>query len=262
MTVSDAIKVSTEDHIGTIVLNRPESRNAFTLEMLEECSDVLARFRDDRAIRVIVLTGAGESFCSGGDVKKMGRATTVAERKSDLWKRMQSVPKMLATVDKPVIAMINGDAVGGGMDLALMCDIRVASEKARFSQAYVRLGLVPGDGGAFFLARLIGLGRALELLLTGDFIDARKAEQLGMVNHCVPPAELHEKAYGIARKIAALPPLGVQTTKRLTYESFQNEMITALELASSQAAIMAMTDDHKEAVSAFRERRKGTYKGA
>lgn len=260
--MSDAIKVSIKDHIGTIMFNRPESRNAFTLEMLEECASILAGFRDDPEIRVIVLTGAGESFCSGGDVKKMGRVTSVAERKSDLWKRMQSVPKMLATVDKPVIAMINGDAVGGGMDIALMCDIRVASEKARFSQAYVRLGLVPGDGGAFFLARLIGLGRALELLLTGDFVEARKAEQFGLVNHCVPHAELEDKAYGIARKIAALPPLGVQTTKRLTYESFQSEMITALELASSQAAIMSTTDDHKEAVAAFREKRKGTYKGA
>lgn len=260
--MSDAIKVSTKDHIGTITFNRPESRNAFTLEMLEECSGVLAGFRDDPDIRVIVLTGAGESFCSGGDVKKMGRTTTVSQRKSDLWKRMQSVPKMLATVDKPVIAMINGDAVGGGMDIALMCDIRVASHKARFSQAYVRLGLVPGDGGAFFLARLIGLGRALELLLTGDFVDAQKAEQLGMVNYCVRHEELEEKTYGIARKIAALPPLAVQTTKRLTYESFQNEMIVALELASSQAAIMSTTDDHKEAVNAFREKRKATYKGA
>ena len=260
--MSDEIKVRVEDHIGTIVFNRPESRNAFTLEMLEECAGILARFRDDPDVRVIVLTGAGESFCSGGDVKKMGRATTVLQRKSDLWKRMQCVPKMLATVDKPVIAMINGDAVGGGMDIALMCDIRVASERARFSQAYVRLGLVPGDGGAFFLARLIGLGRALELLLTADFIDARKAEQIGLVNHCVAHEALEEKAYGIARKIAALPPLGVQTTKRLTYESFQNEMMTALELASSQAAIMATTEDHKEAVTAFREKRKGLYKGA
>jgi enoyl-CoA hydratase/carnithine racemase len=164
-------------------------------------------------------------------------------------------------VDKPVIAMINGDAVGGGMDIALMCDIRVASERARFSQAYVRLGLVPGDGGAFFLARLIGLGRALEMLLTADFVDAPQAERIGLVNHCVPHHELEEKAYGIARKIAALPPLGVQTCKRLTYESFQNEMITALELASSQAAIMATTADHKEAVSAFREKRQGIYKG-
>lgn len=259
--MSDAIKVSIKDHIGTIVFNRPESRNAFTLEMLEECSSILANFRDAPEIRVIVLTGAGESFCSGGDVKKMGGSTSVVQRKSDLWKRMQSVPKMLATVDKPVIAMINGDAVGGGMDIALMCDIRVASEKARFSQAYVRLGLTPGDGGAFFLARLIGLGRALELLLTGDFIDARKAEQIGLVNHCVRHEDLEETAYGIARRIAALPPLGVQTTKRLTYESFQSEMITALELASSQAALMTTTDDHKEAVAAFRERRKGTYRG-
>lgn len=260
--MSEEIRVTTRDHIGTITFNRPESRNAFSLEMLEECAGILARFRDDPGIRVIVLTGAGESFCAGGDVKKMGRATTVVERKSDLWKRMQVVPKMLATVDKPVIAMINGDAVGGGMDIALMCDIRVAAETARFSQAYVRLGLVPGDGGAFYLARLVGLGRALELLLTADFIDAREAERIGLVNHCVPRAELEDKAYGIARKIAALPPLGVQTTKRLTYESFQNEMIVALELASSQAAIMATTDDHKEAVAAFRERRKGTYKGA
>ncbi|MBS0222888.1 MAG: enoyl-CoA hydratase/isomerase family protein [Proteobacteria bacterium] len=255
------MKVSIKDHIGTIVFNRPESRNAFTLEMLEECSSILASFRDAPEIRVIVLTGAGESFCSGGDVKKMGQATSVIQRKSDLWKRMQSVPKTLATVDKPVIAMINGDAVGGGMDIALMCDIRVASEKARFSQAYVRLGLAPGDGGAFFLARLIGLGRALELLLTGDFIDAQRAERIGLVNHCVRHEDLEETAYGIARRIAALPPLGVQTTKRLTYESFQSEMITALELASSQAALMTTTDDHKEAVAAFRERRKGTYKG-
>jgi len=259
--VSTEIKAFVNDQIGTIVFNRPESRNAFTLEMLEECSRILAAFRDDPDVRVIVLTGAGESFCSGGDVKKMGRSTSVIQRKSDLWKRMQTVPKMLATVDKPVIAMINGDAVGGGMDIALMCDIRVASERARFSQAYVRLGLVPGDGGAFFLARLIGLGRALEILLTADFVDAPQAERIGLVNHCVPHHELEQKAYGIARKIAALPPLGVQTCKRLTYESYQNEMITALELASSQAAIMATTADHREAVSAFREKRQGIYKG-
>ena len=192
--MSTEIKAFVNDQIGTIVFNRPESRNAFTLEMLEKCSRILAAFRDDPDVRVIVLTGAGESFCSGGDVKKMGRSTSVIQRKSDLWKRMQTVPKMLATVDKPVIAMINGDAVGGGMDIALMCDIRVASERARFSQAYVRLGLVPGDGGAFFLARLIGLGRALEILLTADFVDAPQAERIGLVNHCVPHHELEAKA--------------------------------------------------------------------
>lgn len=250
-----------QEGIGTITFNRPERRNAFTFEMLEEAARVLAMYRDDPAVRVIVLTGAGESFCAGGDVKNMNRPISVAQRKSDLWKRMQVVPKMLATVDKPVIAMINGDAVGGGMDIALMCDIRVACETARFSQAYVRLGLAPGDGGAFFLVRLIGLGRALELLLTGDFVDAREAERLGIVNHVVPHSELADRTYTIARKLASLPPLSVQTTKRLTYQSLQSEMVAALELASSQAAILASTDDHAEAVRSFREKRPATYRG-
>ncbi|MDQ8731854.1 enoyl-CoA hydratase/isomerase family protein [Bradyrhizobium sp. LHD-71] len=252
---------SVENHVGTIMFNRPESRNAFTLEMLEECARILLAFRDDPQVRVIVITGAGESFCAGGDVKSMGRPISVAQRKSDLWNRMQIVPKTLAMIDKPVIAMINGDAVGGGMDIALMCDIRVASDKARFSQAYVKLGLAPGDGGAFFLARLIGLGRALELLLTGDFVDATEAARLGIVNHTVPHGELKTRTHEIAHKLASLPPLSVQTTKRLTYQSLQSEMISALELASSQAAILASTDDHKEAVQAFREKRRGRYNG-
>ena len=259
--MEDSIIYSAKDYVGTIILNRPKYRNAFTLEMLEECARILGDWQRDPAVRVIVLTGAGESFCSGGDVKKMGQATSIIEKKSDLWHRMQSVPKMLATVDKPVIAMINGDAVGGGMDLALMCDIRVASARARFSEAYVRLGLVPGDGGAFFLTRLVGLGRSLELLLTGDFIDAQEAARLGIVNHAVPHDELEKKAYGIASRIASNPPLSVQATKRLTYQSFQNEMIASLELASSQAVIMMNSEDHKEAVNAFREKRKALYKG-
>ncbi|MDB5488562.1 MAG: enoyl-CoA hydratase [Reyranella sp.] len=125
----------------------------------------------------------------------------------------------------------------------------------------MRLGLVPGDGGAFFLTRLVGLGRALELLLTGDFIDAQEAARLGIINHVVPSDELENKTYSLARRIAANPPLSVQTTKRLTYQSFQNDMITALELASSQAVIMMNSDDHKEAVSAFREKRKADFKG-
>lgn len=252
---------SIKDGIGTITFNRPERRNAFTFEMLEEAARVLSEYRDDPAVRVIVLTGAGESFCAGGDVKNMNRPISIVQRKSDLWKRMQVIPKTLSTVDKPVIAMINGDAVGGGMDIALMCDIRVAVETARFSQAYVRLGLAPGDGGAFFLTRLIGLGRALELLLTGDFVDAHEAARLGMINHVVPASELATKTYAIAKKLASLPPLSVQTTKRLTYQSLQSEMIAALELASSQAAILASTDDHIEAVQSFREKRTGVYRG-
>jgi enoyl-CoA hydratase/carnithine racemase len=259
--MDDPVLHRVDGHIGTITLNRPAHRNAFTLEMLEECSRILLEWQKDPEIRVIVLTGAGESFCAGGDVKKMGQPTSIVQKKSDLWLRMQSVPKALASMDKPVIAMINGDAVGGGLDLALMCDIRVASDRARFSEAYVRLGLVPGDGGAFFLARLIGLGRALELLLTGEFFDAAEAARLGVVNHAVPHEELASRTYAIAERIASNPPLSVQATKRLTYQSFQNNMIASLELASSQAVIMMNTEDHKEAVDAFRNKRKPHYKG-
>jgi enoyl-CoA hydratase/carnithine racemase len=260
--MENALTHSVKDYIGTITLNRPDMRNAFTLEMLEECASIFERWHCDDSVRVIILTGAGQSFCSGGDVRKMGtQSQTVVEKKSDLWNRMQSVPKALASVDKPVIAMINGDAVGGGMDLALMCDIRVASERARFSEGYVRLGLVPGDGGAFFLTRLIGLGAALEILLTGDFIDAHTAARLGIVNHTVAHDNLEKTTYALAQRIAANPPLSVQATKRLVYQSFQNNMITALELASSQAVIMMNTEDHREAAAAFREKRKAQYKG-
>lgn len=252
---------SIESHVGTITLNRPESRNAFDYEMLDECARLLAFYQSNPDVRVIILTGAGESFCSGGNVKNMGREVSVAQKKADLWNRMQIVPKTLAAVDKPVIAMINGDAVGGGMDIALMCDIRVASEKARFSQAYVRLGLAPGDGGAFFLTRLIGLGRALELLLTGEFVDARRACELGIINHVVRHSELKTKTLEIAEKLASLPPLSVQTIKRLTYQSVHADMISALDLASSQATILATTTDHSEAVQAFREKRSAVFLG-
>lgn len=261
MCVVNYILSSVENYVGTITLNRPESRNAFDYDMLDECARVLRAYQDDPNVRVIVLTGAGESFCSGGNVKNMGRKTTVVERKSDLWNRMQVIPKTLAAIDKPVIAMINGDAVGGGMDIALMCDIRVASERARFSQAYVKLGLAPGDGGAFFLTRLIGLGRALEILLTGEFVDATRAAAIGMINHVVPHGELRTKTLEIAGTLASLPPLSVQTIKRLTYQSVQSDMIAALDLASSQATILATTDDHGEAVKAFREKRRAKYSG-
>ena len=259
--MENSIIHAVKDFIGTITLNRPAHRNAFTLEMLEECTALLQLWQKDDAVRVVVLTGAGESFCSGGDVKKMGQSQSIVEKKSDLWNRMQSLPKALAVFDKPIIAMVNGDAVGGGMDLALMCDIRISSDRARFSEGYVRLGLVPGDGGAFFLTRLIGLGPALELLLTGDFIDAQAAARWGIVNRTVPREALEEETYGLARRIAANPPLSVQATKRLAYQSFQGDMMTSLELASSQAVIMMNTEDHRRAVAAFREKKKADYLG-
>lgn len=250
-----------EDAIATIVLNRPERRNAFTPEMLRDCAKALEAASVDENVRVIVITGAGDAFCAGGDVGTMGTEVSAVSLKAVYWEVMHSVPKTLVRVDKPVIAMINGDAVGGGMDMALMCDIRIASEKARLSEGYVRLGLVPGNGGAYFLPRLVSIGKALELLLTGNFIEAREAERIGIVNRVVPHERLEEETYGLAKRIASLPPLVVRMTKRLTYQSLKTDMVTALDLASSHGVIAQASEDHREAVAAFREKRQGRYVG-
>jgi enoyl-CoA hydratase/carnithine racemase len=246
-------------HIATITLNRPERLNAFSHDMLHACADALRRAAADAEIRVIVIGGAGRAFCAGGDIKEMGQPETASARKAILWDSIQAVPKTLASIDKPVIAMINGDAVGGGLDIALMCDIRVAACHARLSEGYVRLGLVPGDGGAFLLPRLAPFGRALELLLTGELFDAVEAERLGIINHAVPAEELETVTYDLARRLASLPPLAVQLTKRLAYESLRLDLTTALDLASSHVLVVNQSEDHKEAVRAFREKRPGIY---
>lgn len=256
-----SILYSVADHVATITLNNPERKNAFNREMLDECQAAFWRANDDDDVRVIVLTGAGEAFSAGGDVSGMAQEFNAVERKQHLWLRMQGVPKAVELIDKPSIAMVNGDAVGGGMDVALMCDMRIASERARFSEAYVRLGLVPGDGGAYFLPRLVGMQKALELLLTGDFIDAREAERIGIVNKTVAPEDLEKETYKLAQRIASRPPLAVRMTKRLAYQSARTDLRTALEIASSHVAVIQQSKDHKEAVQAFREKRKGEFKG-
>lgn len=249
------------DGVATITLNNPERKNAFSADMLTGCQAAFLRAAADDAARVIVLTGAGEAFCAGGDVSNMGREITAVERKTHLWERMQGVPRVMERVDKPIIGMINGDAVGGGMDVAMMCDMRIASEKARFSEGYVRLGLVPGDGGAYYLPRLTGIAKALELLLTGDFVDATEAARIGIVNKTVPHDKLVEEAYGLAKRIASRPPLAVRMTKRLTYQSVRTDLSTALDIASSHVVVVQQSADHKEAVQAFREKRRGNFTG-
>lgn len=256
-----SILYSVEEHIATITLHNPERKNAFTREMLDECQAAFWRADADEDVRVIVLTGEGEAFSAGGDVAGMAKDFDAVERKQHLWERMQGIPKAVELIDKPTIAMVNGDAVGGGMDVALMCDMRIAAENARFSQAYVRLGLVPGDGGAYFLPRLVGMQKALELLLTGDFIDAREAERIGIVNKTVPLESLRDETFKLARRIASRPPLAVRMTKRLAYQSARTDLRTALEIASSHVAVIQQSKDHKEAVQAFREKRKGIYTG-
>ena len=251
-----------KDKIATITLNRPDKLNAFTRDMIDAWAKALSSAQADESVNVIVVTGSGRAFCSGGDVGRMREGEpTALDGKNSLWEGVHRVPKTLETVDKPVIAMVNGLAVGAGMGMCVMCDMRVAAESARFSTGYVRVGLVPGDGDTYFLPRLVGAAKALELLWTADFLDAEQAEKIGLVNHVYGDATFRDEAYAFARKIAAAPPVNVRAIKRTVYQSLATDLRTSLELISSHMAIVQTTEDYREAINAYKEKRSGKYHG-
>ncbi|MDQ0191460.1 enoyl-CoA hydratase/isomerase family protein [Alicyclobacillus cycloheptanicus] len=262
-THEQELYVERDGYVATIVLNRPHHLNAFTMSMIDKWAQVLNELAEDPECRVIVLTGRGKGFCSGVEIENLGQGgdPTPLDRKHTLFKRIHKIPLSLEAIDKPVIAMVNGTAVGAGLDMALMCDLRIAAKSAKLSEGYVRVGLVPGDGGAYFLPRLVGTAKALELLWTGEFIDAETAERLGMVNHAVDDEKLVSFTYALAHHIASMSPLVVQTAKRAVYQSVKTDLRTALDLISSHMGIIQSTDDSKEALRAFTEKRKGNYVG-
>ena len=261
--------------IAKLTLNRPEALNAFSLTMIKGWAKALQDAQDDRDIRVVMLTGAGEAFSAGGDTKTMlmgggfvhgdnGEAwgPKAIDRKNALTGHIHKIALILDAMDKPVICGINGVAVGAGLDMALMCDIRLAADTAMFSTGYVKVGLVPGDGGAFYLPRLVGLAKAMELMFTGNFISAEEAEKIGMVNRVVPATELNAETMALAEKISASPPVCVQMIKRAIYSAQRtNDLRTALDLISSQMAIVSEMDDYREGVAAIREKRKPIFSG-
>lgn len=257
------IEFKVEENIGTITLNRPERLNAFTFDMIREWGDKLEEWRDDPVVSVIVLTGKGRAFCSGGDVKKMGerQEETAYERKSALTRLIHRIPRTLEDIDKPVIAAINGFATGAGLDMALMCDIRFAAESARMGETYIKAGLVPGDGGAWYLPRLVGPAKALELFWTGDLITAAEAERVGMVNRVIPDADLMEQTYVFARRLAAQPPITVAMTKRAVMQGMKTDLRTALDTISSAFGVVTTTRDQKEAVAALNAKRPPVFRG-
>ena len=251
--MSGQLKFSISDGIARIVLDRPERMNAFTFEMIDAWVAALQRCRTDDDVKVVIVTGAGSAFCSGGDIVEMGERLehTPEQRKGELFQRIQRIPLALDDLDKPVIAAVNGVATGAGMDLALMCDLRYAAHSARFAETYVKVGLVPGAGGAHFLPRLVGISKALELFLTGDFIDADEALRIGIVNKVFPDASLVDEVENIARRIAAAPTLTLRMTKRAIYQGMRNDLRTNLDLISSHYAIITSTSEHKALVHSF-----------
>jgi len=261
-TSTDELLYAVEDGIATITLNRPEKLNAFTVTMIDRWAAALAEAQRDPAVRVVIVTGAGRAFCAGGDVGQMGqREPTGLDHKAYLWEHIHRIPLTLDAMDKPVIAMINGVAAGAGMDMTLMCDLRIASDQARFAESYVKVGVVPGDGGAYYLPRLIGLDHALELFWTGDFVSAHDAERLGLVTRVVPAAELQTYTYTLARKIADGPPIAIRMTKRAVYQCLRADVRTALDMISSHIALALQSEDHREGVRAFVEKRAPRFVG-
>lgn len=264
--MTDFIRYEQAGPVVTLTLNEPERRNPLTgNSAVPELLQAIERVHDDRGVRVVILTGAGAAFSSGGDIRNMQRQASgeVAgmQIRHEYRTGIQRLPLALFNLEVPVIAAINGAAIGAGLDLACMCDIRIASDNAKFAESFVKLGIIPGDGGAWLLPRLIGLARASELSLTGEPIDARQALEWGLVSRVVAPGELLPTAHEIARKIAANPPHAVRLTKRLLREGMHTRLDTLLELAAAFQALAHQTDDHREAVAAFLEKRAPVFRG-
>jgi enoyl-CoA hydratase/carnithine racemase len=222
----------------------------------------LEQARADDAVRVVIVTGKGDTFCSGGDIKAMAEGKLVSwDMKRYLWEGVHRIVLAMEDLDKPVIAAINGAAMGAGLDMALMCDLRICADTAKFAESYIMMGLVPGDGGAYFLPRVIGMPKALELLLTGDVIGPDEALRMGLVNKVVARDRLMEEAAALAEKIAARPPLAVRMMKRAAYQGCTSTLRAHLDYISSQLSLLSETEDHREAARAFLEKRKPVFKG-
>jgi 2-(1,2-epoxy-1,2-dihydrophenyl)acetyl-CoA isomerase len=252
---------SRDSGIATITINRPDKMNAFTPSMHRGMSEMINDAANDDGIKVLVITGTGRAFCVGADVKSLEEGFESQPR--DLTGAARELLSVaLVRMRKPVIAAVNGIAAGGGLDTACACDIRIASDRARFSSVFVRRGLVPTMGGTYFLPRLIGADRACELIWTGDLIDAREAERIGLVTRVVPHEELGPAVEELALKLASGPPLAIAGAKRLIYRGLGQDLESALEEIMQEYAALSQTEDHREALRAFLEKREPRFRGS
>lgn len=249
------------DGVATLTLNRPRARNALDLGMREALEAALVALASDPGVRALVVCGAGEHFCAGGDVKQLGAARMLATEGQARVEAMNRAIRALAEFRTPTLAMVDGFAVGAGCNLALACDLVVASSRARFSQIFARIGLVPDGGGTFFLPRRVGLARAKELAFTGDMVDAHTAERIGLVNHVVPVEELVSRTMALARRIADGPPRALATAKALLNRALALDLDTALGAEAVAQGLMLASDDHQEGLAAFFAQRPPRFTG-
>jgi 2-(1,2-epoxy-1,2-dihydrophenyl)acetyl-CoA isomerase len=253
-----------EENIATLTMNRPERLNALGDTLRSDLHDAITTASSDPDVRAIILTGAGRGFCSGGDVKAMNEANQREERSPIMDKIAPSRDlTVLAMRDapKPIIAAVNGPAAGAGMNIALACDIRIASRAARFGETFVRRGLHVDWGGTYFLPRMVGMAKACELIFTGDIIDAEEALALGMVSQVVEPEALMDTVKALARKIAAGPPIAIRLAKRALYHNQECDLRAALEYETYAQNICRETEDASEGIKAFVEKRLPNFEG-
>ena len=255
--MSDFVLFERDDAVVTLTLNRPEERNALSTQaQWEEIVACCDRVRTDPSVKVVIVTGAGTAFSAGGNVKDMRDKKGIAggnpfEISQGYLNGIQRIPLALHALDVPTIAAVNGPAIGAGCDLACMCDIRIASDKARFAESFVKLGIVPGDGGAWLVQRVIGYQRAAELSFTGDTIDAQTALEIGLVTRVVAPADLMPAARELAGRIAVNSGPALRMAKRLLRQAQTGRLDDTLQLSAALQALAHHTPEHDAAVAGF-----------
>ncbi|MDD5093815.1 MAG: enoyl-CoA hydratase-related protein [Dehalococcoidia bacterium] len=262
----ETLILSKEDYIGTVTLNRPDKLNALTAKMGEELRDAFMTFDQDKEVRVVVITGAGKAFCAGADIQGQFTAEGAAGKEETLINRIPnefivSKSSSLANLRKPTIASINGAAIGFGFTMSLVCDIRLASETAKFSLPFARMGILPEWGSSYNLPRLVGIAKACELCFTAKVIDAKEALDIGLVNQVVPADKLKEVTYAMAKIIADMPPKSMELTKKALYMGMKNDLPTQTAYETLALHYLLGTEDHIEGAKAFLEKRKPVFKG-
>jgi len=265
--MSDALLYQQDGHVVTLTLNKHETRNAISEdEMVDAIVAACDKINADDSVRVAIITGAGSAFSSGGNVKDMRDKAgmfggTGTEIRDGYRNGIQRIPLAIQQLEVPIIAAVNGAAIGAGCDLTMMCDMRIASEKALFAESFVKVGLIPGDGGAWFLPRVIGVSRANEMAFTGEPVNAQTALAWGMVSKVVAPEELMAAANELAARVAVNPPKALRMTKKLLKEAEHMQLPSILEMSASLQALAHQTKDHAEAVDAIIEKRTPVFTG-
>jgi enoyl-CoA hydratase/carnithine racemase len=266
--MASPLRFEVDGAIALLTLDNPELMNPISdIEMVDALVDALDRLNRDRSLRVAILTGAGRGFSSGGNLRKLGKAGELgggapADTPMGYRDGIQRIPLAFQRLEVPIIAAVNGVAVGAGCDLACMCDIRIAAESASFAESFVKLALIPGDGGAWFLPRVVGFSKACEMAFTGERIGSAEALACGLVSRVVPDAELLPAAWDLARRIACNPPHALRMTKRLIVQGRETSLAAHLETAAAYQALAHSTSDQREAVAAFSEKRPPVFSGS